>query len=76
MVGEGAVHLLEAVGVQLLERQAGRAVKGLSSLRQQALVRDVLRQRVLEDVNRLVCPGALVDELKPLELEEMGVQRS
>ena len=76
MVGEGAVHLLEAVGVQLLERQAGRAVKGLSSVRQQALVRDVLRQRVLEDVNRLVCPGALVDELKPLELEEMGVQRS
>jgi hypothetical protein len=40
---------------------------------EQALVRDVLRQGVLEDVGRLLGFGLLVDELQPLQLQQVRV---
>ena len=54
VIGERRGHLVETIAVQLLERLRRSQVELAAAARQQAVVGDVLRQRVLEDEHRLV----------------------
>ena len=74
MVRERARVFLESVGVELFERPRGRTVNRLAAMRQEPVVRDVLRQRVLEHVDRLLVTRRLVQKLQALQLEQMGME--
>ncbi len=68
VVGEGLVVLGQPVGVQLLDGGADQPVQLAASLQEDALVRDVVDQRVLEHVRQLGVVGLLVDELQAPQL--------
>ena len=67
-------HLGAALGVEAGQRVGGRAVQRAAAGRDERAVRDLLRQRVLEDVDPLVGVGALVQELQACQLLQLGVQ--
>ncbi len=68
MVGERLVLLGQPVRVQLVDRVGHDAVELLAPLQQQALVGDVVRERVLEHVHELRIERALEDEIEGAEL--------
>ena len=51
VVGQAVVDVLQMIGVERLESQAGGQVQGLAAAGQQALVDRLLRQGVLEEVH-------------------------
>ncbi len=67
MVREGLVVLAQAVGVELLDGRADRAVQRLPALGRHALVGDLVREGVLEHVGELRVQRLLVDELEAAE---------
>ena len=70
VVGQLLGVLGQAVGVDLLDGEADRPVQLASALLEQALVRHVLDERVLEDVRGLGRQAQLVDDLEVLQLLE------
>ena len=68
--GQGLVELGEALGVQILDDLTSAAVQRAAVLLEQALVRHVVRERVLEQIGQLGERALLVDELHGAELAE------
>ena len=75
VVGEAVVRLLETPPVERLERAPGRGVERAAPGLGQARVRDLLDQRVLEDVDGPTGSASLVQELQARELVQVGLQR-
>src|SRR4030095_4942734 len=64
----------EPIGVKLLDRLRDRAMEVAPALHEQALIGDVLDDRVLENVGRLRQEPKLVHDLQRLELAEETVK--
>ena len=75
MVRESIVRIFEPLGVHRLERAADRGVERLAAGGEQALVGDLLGERVLEDVHRFDRSAQLVQELEAPQLAERGPER-
>lgn len=58
----------QPIGIDLFDRDADRPMELASALFEQALIRHVLDERVLEDVRRLGRQPQLVDDLEVLHL--------
>ena len=76
MVGNEFTPLLEPAGVHALERFRRGTMKRPAPCGQDALVRYLLGQRVLEDMDRVVGAAPLVDEVHPGELSQTRRQRA
>ena len=74
VVREAVVRLLEAPGVERLERASGGGVEGAAIRLGQARVGDLLDQRVLEGVDGAAGPALLVQELEARELLQVRTE--
>ena len=74
VAAEDALELAEPAGVELLHRLADAGMELAALRREEALVGDLLGQRVLEDVLELRGAAELPDELLPLEVGEVGLE--
>ena len=70
------MRIFEPFGVHRLEGAADSSVERLTAGGQQALVGDLLGERVLEDVHRLGRSAQLVQELEAPQLAERGLERA
>src|SRR5215468_9194633 len=64
------VVIRDPIRIELLERVGDGAMQRAAALAQEAVIGDVLDDRVLEDVRRLLQRPLLVDELEALQLAE------
>ena len=76
VMGEGLVELGEALGIQLLDGEPDGAVQLDAALPQHAVVRHVVRQRVLEHVGELGMRRLLVDQLERAQLVDVRAHAS
>ena len=75
VVGEAIDHLVEPVRVLALEHLPDRLVQGAAPAQQEAVVGDLVGERVNEDISRLLGVDPLVDELQALQLPQVGLER-
>ena len=74
VVGQPVVDLAQTIRVERLVGRARGLVQAAPAAREQALVRDVLGEGVVEDVDGLALAALLVDELQAPELREVGLE--
>ncbi len=73
-MSQPVVDLAQAIRVERLIGRARGLVQTSPPAREQALVRDVLGEGVLEDMHGLALAALLVDELQAPELREVGLE--
>jgi hypothetical protein len=66
VIRQTVIDILQPGSIEALQGLPGGGMQGLAPGRQQALVGHVLRQGVLEDIRRFLCPGLLIDKFEPL----------
>ena len=76
MVSESGSQLRESVGIELDQRAGGHGVELAPARRQDRRLGHVLRERVLEDVDALLGPRALVEKLVPDQFLKMRLAGS
>ena len=74
VIGEAIVDVLEAAGVERLQRGSHAGVQALASRGEEAAVGDLLDEGMLEDVDRLAARRLLVQELQPLQLGQRTLE--
>jgi hypothetical protein len=74
VMGQLLVVVGKTIGIELFDRAADRSMQLLSALDEQALVRDVLDDRVLEDVGGLGQEPLLVDDLQRFQFLKESLQ--
>ena len=70
VVGQPLVHILKPVGIEGLQGLASHRMQRLAVRDQETGVGDLLRQGMLEDVDRVLDPDMCVEKLQPLQLLE------
>jgi hypothetical protein len=74
VIGEAIVDVLQAAGMERLQRGGHAGMQALASRGEEAAVGDFLDEGVLEDVDRLAARRLLVQELQPLQLGQRALE--
>lgn len=72
VIGERGGELVEPIAVQRFERARRFQVKVTTNAGEQAVVGDILGQRVPEDEHRFVAARPFIQELLPAEVQQLG----
>ena len=74
MMRQAIIHFLQTIGIERFQGLPCCRMQDPSLGGNEALVGHVLSQGVFEDIHRLLSTAPLVEELQPLEFQEMWLQ--